>query len=128
MGLHVQVYATIAGEPVVFHLTSTESLQQVAYATGITRNAAALIIAIVMLPLAQVEGAAARRLRSLPPLLWAHMIALGTACMPWAELQHTGSLHAYRPPCFAAADSDSDYGLTDPDTLLMHRSCATWRM
>lgn len=48
------MYATIAGEPVVFHLTSTESLQQVFYKMGLSRNAAALIIGVVMLPLAQV--------------------------------------------------------------------------
>ena len=53
----MQVYATIAGEPVVFHLTSTESLQQVAYAAGVTRNTAALVVAVVMLPLAQVPAA-----------------------------------------------------------------------
>ena len=50
-----QVYATIAGEPVIFHLTSMEALRGIFYQQGLGQNAAALIVAAVMVPLGQVR-------------------------------------------------------------------------
>lgn len=50
-----QVYATIAGEPVIFHLTSMEALRGIFYRQGLGQNAAALIVAAVMVPLGQAR-------------------------------------------------------------------------
>ena len=48
------VYTTIAGEPVIFHLTSMEALRQVFYEANMSTLAAGGIIAAIMLPLGQV--------------------------------------------------------------------------
>ena len=56
------VYLTIAGEPPIFALTSAEALQQLFPHAALSRTAAGLIVAAVVLPLAQVrdlEGVAA---------------------------------------------------------------------
>ena len=51
---YVTVYATILAEPIIFHLTSMEALQQIFYGAGVTPIFAALIVALAMIPLAQV--------------------------------------------------------------------------
>lgn len=51
---YVTVYATILAEPVIFHLTSMEALQQIFYRAGVTQKFAALVVTAVMIPLAQV--------------------------------------------------------------------------
>ncbi len=51
---YVTVYVTILAEPVIFHLTSMEALQQIFYSTGLSQKLAALVVAVVMIPLAQV--------------------------------------------------------------------------
>lgn len=51
---YVTVYATILAEPIIFHLTSMEALQQIFYGSGITPIFAAIIVALVMIPLSQV--------------------------------------------------------------------------
>ena len=52
---YVTVYATILAEPIIFHLTSMEALQQIFYGAGITPIFAALIVGLAMIPLAQVR-------------------------------------------------------------------------
>lgn len=52
---YATVYLTIFGEPIIFHLTSMEALQQIFYRTGLGQLAAALIVAAVMVPLGQVR-------------------------------------------------------------------------
>ena len=48
------VYLTILGEPIIFHLTSMEALQQIFYQSHLSQGLAAAIVAVVMLPLGQV--------------------------------------------------------------------------
>lgn len=52
---YVTVYATILAEPIIFHLTSMEALQQIFYGSGITPIFAAIVVAAVMIPLSQVR-------------------------------------------------------------------------
>ena len=52
---YVTVYATILAEPIIFHLTSMEALQQIFYGSGITPIFAALTVAVVMVPMSQVH-------------------------------------------------------------------------
>lgn len=51
---YVTVYATILAEPIIFHLTSMEAMQQIFYGSGITQMFAAIVVTVVMVPLAQV--------------------------------------------------------------------------
>ncbi|CAL5228546.1 g11700 [Coccomyxa viridis] len=53
---YVTVYATILAEPIIFHLTSMEALQQIFYGSGITPIFAAIVVAAVMIPLSQIQG------------------------------------------------------------------------
>ena len=55
--VYVTVYATILAEPIIFHLTSMEALQQIFYGAGLTQKFAALLVTVVMVPLAQVSHA-----------------------------------------------------------------------
>ena len=55
--VYVTVYATILAEPIIFHLTSMEALQQIFYSAGLTQQFAALLVTAVMVPLAQVSHA-----------------------------------------------------------------------
>ena len=55
--VYVTVYATILAEPIIFHLTSMEALQQIFYSAGLTQKFAALLVTAVMVPLAQVSHA-----------------------------------------------------------------------
>lgn len=61
---YVTVYATILAEPVIFHLTSMEALQQIFYSAGVTQKFAALVVTAVMIPLAQVSPANVQQLLS----------------------------------------------------------------
>ncbi|CAK0786030.1 hypothetical protein CVIRNUC_009243 [Coccomyxa viridis] len=54
--VYVTVYATILAEPIIFHLTSMEALQQIFYSAGLTQKFAALLVTAVMVPLAQIQG------------------------------------------------------------------------
>ena len=55
--VYVTVYATILAEPIIFHLTSMEALQQIFYGAGLTQKFAALLVTAIMVPLAQVSHA-----------------------------------------------------------------------
>lgn len=52
--VYITVYATILAEPIIFHLTSMEALQQIFYDAGLTQKFTALVVTVVMVPLAQV--------------------------------------------------------------------------
>lgn len=52
---YLTIYLTIMGEPVIFHLTSAESLAQVFYASGLSSKVASVAVAAMVLPLAQVQ-------------------------------------------------------------------------
>ncbi|KAK9836304.1 hypothetical protein WJX81_003609 [Elliptochloris bilobata] len=54
--VYFTVYLTIFTEPIVFHLTSMESLQQVFYQQGLSQRLAAFIVMAIMVPLSQVRG------------------------------------------------------------------------
>lgn len=53
--VYCTVYLTIMGEPIIFHLTSMEALQQIFYRSRLSQGLAAAIVAAIMLPLGQVS-------------------------------------------------------------------------
>lgn len=53
--VYCTVYLTIMGEPIIFHLTSMEALQQIFYRSSLSQGVAAAIVAGLMVPLAQVR-------------------------------------------------------------------------
>ena len=54
--VYATVYLTILFEPVIFHLTCMESLQQMLYSAKVSQLAAGAIVAIIMFPLGLVQG------------------------------------------------------------------------
>ncbi|KAK9902167.1 hypothetical protein WJX75_006684 [Coccomyxa subellipsoidea] len=54
--VYCTVYLTIMGEPIIFHLTSMEALQQIFYRSRLSQGLAAAIVAAIMLPLGQIRG------------------------------------------------------------------------
>ena len=54
--VYATVYLTILFEPVIFHLTCMESLQQMLYSAKLSQLAAGSIVAIIIFPLGLVQG------------------------------------------------------------------------
>lgn len=54
--VYATVYLTILFEPIIFHLTCMESLQQMLYSANVSQIAAGAIIAVLIFPLGLVQG------------------------------------------------------------------------
>ena len=54
--VYATVYLTILFEPVIFHLTCMESLQQMLYSANVSQLAAGCIVAVLIFPLGLVQG------------------------------------------------------------------------
>jgi len=54
--VYATVYLTILFEPVIFHLTCMESLQQMLYSANVSQIAAGAIVAVLIFPLGLVQG------------------------------------------------------------------------
>jgi len=54
--VYATVYLTILFEPVIFHLTCMESLQQMLYSAHVSQIAAGSIVAVLIFPLGLVQG------------------------------------------------------------------------
>jgi len=54
--VYATVYLTILFEPVIFHLTCMESLQQMLYSANVSQLAAGSIVALLIFPLGLVQG------------------------------------------------------------------------
>ena len=54
--VYATVYLTILFEPVIFHLTCMESLQQMLYAAKVSQLAAGSIVALLIFPLGLMQG------------------------------------------------------------------------
>lgn len=54
--VYATVYLTILFEPVIFHLTCMESLQQMLYSASMSQIAAGSIVALIIFPLGLVQG------------------------------------------------------------------------
>ena len=54
--VYATVYLTILFEPVIFHLTCMESLQQMLYSANVSQLAAGSIVAVLIFPLGLVQG------------------------------------------------------------------------
>ncbi|CAL8466173.1 g5709 [Coccomyxa elongata] len=98
------VYLTILGEPIIFHLTSMEALQQIFYQSRLSQGLAAAIVAAVMLPLGQIRGiedvSAVSVLGTLGMLVALTIAAIKICITPRAE--------SYSPPeIFHKPDSPS---------------------
>lgn len=54
--VYATVYLTILFEPVIFHLTCMESLQQMLYSANVSQLSAGAVVALVIFPLGLVQG------------------------------------------------------------------------
>lgn len=54
--VYATVYLTILFEPVIFHLTCMESLQQMLYSARVSQLAAGSVVAVIIFPLGLVQG------------------------------------------------------------------------
>lgn len=105
--VYVTVYGTILLNPIIFQLTSVESLQQVFYQHKLPAAVAGLIVVAIIIPLAQVWGfrpflSFCYRSSSLAIWLWqqdlweAQMDLLLTKCSPSSlngRFEHRVSKH-----------------------------------
>eukprot|EP00775_Hariotina_reticulata_P008889 gene8889-9067_t len=85
--VYVTVYLTILCEPIIFHLTCVEALQQMLQASSLSRLTASLIVTVLVTPMAQIH--------KMEEVAWVSI--LGTVGMLTAAVIMVGKLLTMSP-------------------------------